>query len=306
MLKLQQIQTGMASKSRIFFLNLGGMRNSIFSNQIMKTSDFEKILKNLEFSKNQFHSLMSLHVNNLFPYSIHEEYKLKISKISLKFPSELAGGVEEYLTDIKEKLSNIVTTKFATWTYDAMLKEMQLLRREIARLNNYSIDSSQETSKFNLINKEYSSRELRAKYLEKKKKLESILSSQLTIYDKMLSLNRFQLNEAEEDLAENTQKVINSLQIVMKSVNPYKSKVDLQIGDILIYIGEYSFSLIITDVIGNFQYYPILYVKDIGISIHPSKLNSISESDRSIATYVSVIDDFNKQMIDAAAEFFEE
>ena len=199
-----------------------------------------------------------------------------------------------------------MTIKFATRTYDAMLKELQLLRREIARLNNYSIDSSQETSKFNLINKEYSSRELRAKYLEKKKKLESILSSQLTIYDKMLSLNRFQLNEAEEDLAENTQKVINSLQIVMKSVNPYKSKVDLQIGDILIYIGEYSFSLIITDVIGNFQYYPILYFKDIGISIHPSKLNSISESDRSIATYVSVIDDFNKQMIDAAAEFFEE
>ncbi len=112
MLKLGPISTAALKptptptpKSKIFLINEGGIRNSVFSNEILKTADFQNILNNLEFTRTEFHHIISTHVNKLFPIDYNSETRTKFPLYASKFLAQYQEQVlYNFILLVKEKL----------------------------------------------------------------------------------------------------------------------------------------------------------------------------------------------------------
>ncbi len=289
MLKLGPTATSTTTtKSRIFLIKEGGVRNSIFSNEILKTADLQKILKNLEFSRTEYHHIISNHVNALFPTVYDEETRTKYLSVASKFPELYKKAIETAVNDIDEEIAEQIKLRDAPVNAvlsPAPLSPTSKLRAQLFRTQPTVYD--EETLKT---------------LQTRKAELNNVLASnELTDYDKFLYIFSSAVEEEidnddddDDDSSDTFSEAATLMKAVMalwfRAINPSRIQVDLKVGDILVYTGENSFSVKIIDATGKFQYYPIKAIKDQGIFIHASGLASIHQADRFLGTFVPIVD----------------
>ncbi len=283
MLKLGPASTiAPTTKSRIFIIDKGGIRNSIFSNQLLKTADLQKIIKNLEFTRTENHHIISSHVDQLFPVTYDVESQTKFSLAASKLSAVYQEEVEDSIEEIDDEI-----------------KDMIKLRDKSVSSGSPIPTPSSPTPSTKLANllgrspKTFDEEELKKLLLRKSKLNDVINSNDLTIYDKYIYVNK-QTLDADDDFDNNESfkfigTLIAGLAILNRAVNPL-TQVDLQVGDILVYTGENSFSVKIIDITDKFQYYPIAYFKNQGLIINSSGLDSIYLADRFVGTVIPTID----------------
>jgi len=242
--KLIQTATPVA-KSRIFLLTQGGIRNSIYSNEIIDTNDLVKMITKLGLDRKTIHQILTAHTASV--------------------------QVPQYTPEQKEKLS-VALINFQKMYKDAYKDSLE--------------DADDQTRKNNIqrINE----------------------SKDLTIYDKLIyMLVEESLYDDDDDERKIFVKRINVLvTIVFKFSNSKVNKTRLREGDILAYLGEETFAVEILKNDG-FQYYPLMYQKEVGMVISMSRKATINEADIFFGTYIDVLNSEVKDtLIDTAAEMF--